>query len=477
MKPIIDISFWQTPQQINYDLLAKQIDGVIIRAAYGTSKDIHFDRHYREFITRGVLVGAYHYLIGSASPADQAKAFLEFTAQKELRLGRWMDIEATGSGTRLHRNQVLEYAALMPADVGVYTSHSKWQEIMGGAYLTGRKLWVAYYTTTALKPLLPVGFDYYWLWQYTKTGRLPGYSGNLDLNRFGGTEAEFAAWIGGEAEPPAPEPEPPVDVEPLYKAVVKNIAPDRLNVRNKPNGKIIGKLHTGDKVEVWQEQSGWCRIGVDRWVSGQYLQKLAETPEPPPPPELELPTPEPPGIWKWLLKVKLWSQHDPRWANDRMGYTSIKLGQQGCLVTATAIYLDYLGVDIDPKLYNHLLSTRGGYESYKKDGKIIYTNNMYWKYPGVLFPDKIEKELTDYRWYWNGKGWETQAHNILQSKRPVLALVDLYPGGGLDQHWVVIVGYRTEDGWWAVDPDTGTLINLSKYNNKVYRIVAYGRKL
>jgi uncharacterized membrane protein len=48
-------------------------------------------------------------------------------------------------------------------------------------------------------------------------------------------------------------------------------------------------------------------------------------------------------------------------------------------------------------------------------------------------------------------------------------------GGELNQHWVLIVGERA-DGWWAVDPETGTLINLSKYQNKVYRIVSYRRK-
>lgn len=29
----------------------------------------------------------------------------------------------------------------------------------------------------------------------------------------------------------------------------------------------------------------------------------------------------------------------------------------------------------------------------------------------------------------------------------------------------------------AVDPETGNLINLIKYSNKVYRIIAYRRKL
>ena len=45
MKPIIDISFWQTPLQINYDVLAEAVSGVILRAAYGTGKDIHFEQH------------------------------------------------------------------------------------------------------------------------------------------------------------------------------------------------------------------------------------------------------------------------------------------------------------------------------------------------------------------------------------------------------------------------------------------------
>lgn len=182
------------------------------------------------------------------------------------------------------------------------------------------------------------------------------------------------------------------------------------------------------------------------------------------------PEPEPvKDDWTGLLKVKLWSQHDPRWGNDRMGSSGVMMKHQGCLVTNVANYLDYLGIDTDPKRYNNLLGLKGGYQ-YNYVGGIKYAN-MYWKYPGVLFP-QIQRDLTDYTWYWNGEGWQTQARNILNSQRPVLGLVDFYAGGALDQHWVLIVGERS-DGWWAVDPETGTLINLSKYGNKVYRIVGY----
>ena len=173
--------------------------------------------------------------------------------------------------------------------------------------------------------------------------------------------------------------------------------------------------------------------------------------------------------WTGLLRVKLWSQHDPRWGRDRMGESYMTLSDKGCLVTSVAIYLDYLGIDTDPEQYNQLLGIHGGYQ-YTVENGIKYAN-MYWKIPGVLFPE-IQRELADYTWYWNGTGWQSQARSILSSKRPVLALVDLYAGGALNQHWVLIVGERS-DGWWAVDPETGTLINLSKYENKVYRIVSY----
>ncbi len=44
-----------------------------------------------------------------------------------------------------------------------------------------------------------------------------------------------------------------------------------LNVRNAPNGRIIGGLSKGTKVTVYQTSGSWSRIGTDRWVSSNYL--------------------------------------------------------------------------------------------------------------------------------------------------------------------------------------------------------------
>ena len=76
MKPIIDISYYQPPTAIDYDKLASSVAGVILRAVYGKWKDTAFDRHYAEFTRRGLPVGAYHYIIGSASMAEQAAAYI-----------------------------------------------------------------------------------------------------------------------------------------------------------------------------------------------------------------------------------------------------------------------------------------------------------------------------------------------------------------------------------------------------------------
>ena len=161
MKPIIDISFYQNPSALDYDLIAANVSGVILRFCYGTYKDIYVERHYAELSARGVPLGGYHYIIGSQPMDAQANAFNTATAGKELKLWCWTDVEDTRAGTKLSRQNVLDYAALRP-DMGIYTSKGAWQEIMGGAYLTDRKLWVAHYTSNPY-PLLPTGWTSWWL--------------------------------------------------------------------------------------------------------------------------------------------------------------------------------------------------------------------------------------------------------------------------------------------------------------------------
>ena len=47
-----------------------------------------------------------------------------------------------------------------------------------------------------------------------------------------------------------------------------------LNVRNKPNGKIVGKLTKGTEVKILDHQNNWFKIGADQWVSADYISNV-----------------------------------------------------------------------------------------------------------------------------------------------------------------------------------------------------------
>lgn len=49
-----------------------------------------------------------------------------------------------------------------------------------------------------------------------------------------------------------------------------------LNVRNTPNGSIIGGLSYGTAVTVYETSGSWSRIGTNRWVSSNYLSSYSQ---------------------------------------------------------------------------------------------------------------------------------------------------------------------------------------------------------
>lgn len=56
---------------------------------------------------------------------------------------------------------------------------------------------------------------------------------------------------------------------PTIKNIVK--VNTTLNIRNKPNGIKIGSLKNGEEVEIFDYQNGWFKIGIDKWVSSDYI--------------------------------------------------------------------------------------------------------------------------------------------------------------------------------------------------------------
>ena len=435
MKPIIDISFYQAPASIDYDLLAANVSGVILRACYGIWKDTAFDRHYQELTQRGVPCGAYHYIIGNQPIQAQADAFNLAVGLKDTKLGCWIDVEDTREGTKLYRQQVLDYAELQP-DMGIYTSKNAWSVIMGGAYLSTRKLWVAHYTT-ASQPLLPTGWNSWWLWQHTSTGRLAGYAGNLDTNRFNGDDADFAEWVG---DLPIPEPEPK-----LFDARVYSWATPYVNIRREPSitSEDLGDLYPNTVVAVTSITGDWYGIS-NGFVMSKFLQRLDYTP---------------PVVAGFAYYGGVYNQRDVRWSSHPLG-TKSTIGANGCLMTCASMVCNHFGHASNPLALNRWLTDNGGY----LDGNLFLWDAIERLYPDMKFDGFVYSPTTA----------QIRAA-ILGGTLPIM-FVDFDDSTPLiEMHWVLGIGVMDGDVLIA-DPWTGTIGKLSEmYPKQVIRFGSYRR--
>lgn len=60
------------------------------------------------------------------------------------------------------------------------------------------------------------------------------------------------------------------------KTKVGVVLPNRLNVREKPEGKAIGLLKSGSVVEIVSQKGEWLKIRYNNstaWVVGEYIEK------------------------------------------------------------------------------------------------------------------------------------------------------------------------------------------------------------
>ena len=187
----IDISSFNSV--VNYDLIAKEQDFVIIRAGgadnktpYGFYKDRKFEEYYNQFSRRYVPVGAYYLAAAKFfTPEDgriQAQNFLGLLRGKNFTMPVVLDLEVPLSGNQKQVTdasiaflETLEshgyYAMIYASDISGFIERLELDRL--GAY----DKWVARYGAGP-KNAVPYG-----IWQYSSTGRVPGINGNVDMNR------------------------------------------------------------------------------------------------------------------------------------------------------------------------------------------------------------------------------------------------------------------------------------------------------
>ena len=193
LRSIIDISHWEG--EIDFaKVAAAGIVAVIAKATQGSSatdeKYIAYKKAARGF---NFLWGSYHF--GTDSEVSSQVDHYLTTAQPTQRDLVCLDFERDPSGSTMSLEQAREFVTDVHIRLGrwpVLYAGSWLKENLGQApdeLLSECPLWLAQYGT---KPILPVGWKKFTLWQYTdgKAGSpprvVPGI-GPCDRNQFNGT--------------------------------------------------------------------------------------------------------------------------------------------------------------------------------------------------------------------------------------------------------------------------------------------------
>ena len=185
---IIDISHYNNVT--NWDKVAASVDFIILRASCGTVKDNKLDQYAAACRERGIPFGVYCY--GKATTLDEAEAearamYQYANAYKPLFYV--YDVEQSFLTRAISSRFIATLKSLGVKKTGYYIAHHLYSKLnlnlndvdfiwipRYGKYVNGS------YTGDAT-PDYPCD-----LHQYTSTGRVPGVSGNVDLNRLMGAK-------------------------------------------------------------------------------------------------------------------------------------------------------------------------------------------------------------------------------------------------------------------------------------------------
>ena len=187
MAEIMDVSRWQG--SIDWDAVKRsgKIDGVMLRVLGSKGGkpyvDPAFERNYAACTARGIPVGGYYYTcaVTQRQTAAELAALRAALADKNFQLPIVVDAEdpklRSLTPAKLSA-RVAEAAAQLEAwglYAMVYTYTNFADTALDMAALAAYDLWIADYRGT--RPTRKHG-----MWQYTRSGTIPGVSGPVDLS-------------------------------------------------------------------------------------------------------------------------------------------------------------------------------------------------------------------------------------------------------------------------------------------------------
>lgn len=197
----IDVSKWQG----TIDWARVKAAGVkyaFIRVSDGIATiDDKFVPNWVGAGAQGIPRGVYQFFRPHRDPIAQADIVIDHLLEHGLgELPPVIDVEATNDQSpAVIAQKVGQWIDHVEAALGVtpiiYTGRYFWNDNVGSSAFAGYPLWIAHYTSAAC-PNIPDAWGDWGFWQYSSTGRVDGIAGDVDMNRFNGSENDLRALIG-----------------------------------------------------------------------------------------------------------------------------------------------------------------------------------------------------------------------------------------------------------------------------------------
>jgi len=203
----LDVSKWQG--SISWSQVAASGKKfAIVRASAGSlTTDEWYAANRSGARANGIALGAYHYANPDSAANDalnEANFFLSLATPARGDILPVLDVEVTnGLSVAAMQAWVSTWLQRVTSVLGVrpmiYTSPSFWTTYLGDTAMfanAGHRLWIAHWGVDS--PRIPAGNwgGLGWtFWQYTSTGSVPGVSGNVDLDRYNGTQLASSLFI------------------------------------------------------------------------------------------------------------------------------------------------------------------------------------------------------------------------------------------------------------------------------------------
>lgn len=180
------------------------IEFVFLKATEGGDlKDSMFRNHWRDAGRAGIARGAYHFYYFCTPPDVQARWFIRNVPRSQGAMPPVLDMEwnpfsptcQRRPDDRTVRAEMQLWLDTVEAAFGrrpiIYTTPGFYKDA-GLSNLKGYEFWLR---TTSRRPEEVYPGQSWRFWQYTATGGLPNTPGDIDINVFNGTRADWEAWL------------------------------------------------------------------------------------------------------------------------------------------------------------------------------------------------------------------------------------------------------------------------------------------